>query len=61
MHKFFAGAPYDLVILSRSNMGPQFMSYDAYDIKYEISPFGRSWCLNDRLDLSNHTCSSDVG
>ena len=23
--------------------------------------FSRSWCLNDCLDLSNHTCSSDFG
>jgi hypothetical protein len=29
--------------------------------KYDISQFGRSWCLNDRLDLSNYTHSSDIG
>jgi hypothetical protein len=29
--------------------------------KYDISQIGRSWCLNDRLDLSIHTPSSDVG
>ena len=27
-------------------------------LKYIISHIGRSWCLNDRLDFSNHTCSS---
>ena len=29
--------------------------------KYDISQIGRSWCLNDCLDLSNHTRSSNVG
>jgi hypothetical protein len=29
--------------------------------KYDISQFGRSWCLNDRLDLNNHTRSSNFG
>ena len=24
-------------------------------MKYDICQIGRSWCLNDRLDLSNHT------
>ena len=33
------------------------MTYDAYD----ISQICQSWCLNDRLDLSNHTRSSDFG
>ena len=39
------------------------MSY--YDImthmtfKYDVGQIGRSWCLNDRLDFSNHTCRSD--
>jgi hypothetical protein len=26
-------------------------------LKYAIRQIGRSWCLNDRLDLSNHTRS----
>ena len=30
-------------------------------LKYDISQFGQSWCLNDRLYLSNHTRSSDFG
>jgi hypothetical protein len=29
--------------------------------EYDIGQIGRSWCLNDRLDLSNHTRSSDFG
>ena len=29
--------------------------------KYDISQICQSWCLNDRLDLSNHTRSSDFG
>ena len=29
--------------------------------KYVISRFGRSWCLNDRLDLSNPTSQSNSG
>ena len=24
-------------------------------LKYDIFQIGRYWCLNDRLDLSNHT------
>ena len=28
-------------------------------LKYDISQIGRSWCLNDRLDLSNQTHPSD--
>ena len=29
--------------------------------KYDIGQISRSWCLNDRLDHSNHTWSSDFG
>ena len=29
-------------------------------LKYDISQFGRPWYLNDQLDLSNHTCLSDL-
>ena len=31
------------------------MSYAHMTSIYDISRFGRSWCLNDRLDVSNHT------
>jgi hypothetical protein len=30
-------------------------------LKYDISQIYRSWCLNDRLDLSNHTHLFDFG
>ena len=30
-------------------------------MSYDISQIRRSWCLNDHLDLSNHTHSSDFG
>jgi hypothetical protein len=30
-------------------------------LKYDICKFSRPWCLNDRLDLSNPTFSSDFG
>ena len=32
------------------------MSY--FNVICVMRQFGRSWCLNDRLNLSNHTCQS---
>ena len=29
--------------------------------KYDVSQFGRSWCLKDHLDLSNSTSQSNSG
>jgi hypothetical protein len=30
-------------------------------LKYDIRQFDRSWCLNNRPLLSNHTHQSEVG